>query len=517
DQVPALEDLAARLETPDGITDPDALRAWLEEAEGLTQLPAFSRFVLLSRGVPAGRILSRRRSEAWDRPGRTLDRLTRRAELPAFWELLELQQQLTAAYQNWSEAGGTEFAEDAERQAVEASFQITAALLARALGVDQQDLSGRGRPVPYNDSPEAWDALASQLDRQVLRTWAALANILAAGTPLEQPAEPKALARAQELWADVRKVNPDVWRALDDSASGWLPRLSTADRQVEPGMLPLARAFNSNLRSRRQSYEDTIRGLLAGPTPEANELFRNIQWAKAAGLGVPVNPLTVAELEQALGERQLVYLFVEIMGLAPAEPGQDPTYCGIAVYRKLYQERQAGVAYDDEYLSKVIPPQASPSKVVATALAAPGPPLRENSRIQKDARIIIAPDGPLSADWFEYEWRTLLQPTEWGIKPSWIVYTPSAAMLNSAEWKLDAILRGWYRSALHAGSVLPTVSSPPQALSQRGSGPPLESRATRIYVVGLGEEELGDENRLNDFMAAKRGRQMAVLPLWVRE
>ncbi len=504
--LPELQQLAARLETPDGITDPEALRARLEQDAGLLELPPFSKFAMLSRGAPPRKLFARNASETWDVPRIVLDRLTERPELPAFGDLLDLHQRLVRAYADTTKTGAGEFAQPAQQQAVAASFQIAAALVDRALGLDQEDLAGTERPVPYNDSPEEWDKLAVALDKDTLRTWATLARVLSASAPA-----------AQESWKDVRKVNGTMWSALDESANGWLVRSSDAGRLVQPRMLPLARVFNADQRTQRRAQEDKIRALLAGANPDANELFRDIQLAKAAVLGVELTPLTIDALKQELGEVQAVYLFVELIALTPAEPGQAPVFAGVAVYRENYRKPQGGVVVDDRYLAKAIAAKPSPDEVVAAALA-DGPPLVENGAIRRDARIIIAPDGPLPQRWFEFESKSLLQPTaSTSGDPSWVVYTPSATALGSEHWTLDRTLRAWYRAAVIGRTALPSVSAPPQVLSARGGGPPLERQDMSICVVAMGEGNVDGSTKLPDFMTAKRGRQMAAIPLWVRK
>lgn len=508
--IAALTELAGQSETLDSITDPDALRTRLEKATNLTELAPAAKFVLLARGAPARQFFGRNVSESWDVPRQLVDRLAARPDLPPFADLLDWQQRLSTAAEQWQTTAATAFPDSARQQHVAASFQIAAALLDRALGVE----AGAARPeraLAYPGDPAAWTKLATDCAADAVRTWAALAHLLAAcsgGDPATSA------AAAQTVWADVRKVSPTIWPALDDAAAGWLTRCVAAERQLVARQLPLARSYAGTGREARAALETRIRTLAGDSGASPDELLQAIQRAKAADLGVGDATATLDDLKREF-EAQLVYLFVEICALGPAQSGQPSAYCGVALYRTRYEEKMAGVEYRDEWATKILRPTDSVRAVLADALAAPGPPLREGGQIRKDARILLALDGPPPADWFDYESSTLLQATEWSVTPSWIVYLPSAAALKSNQWNLDTVLRGWYRAALQRGSAPPALSTPPQTLATGLGGAPLTRTDMLLYVVNFAGRKGGNENKIADFMEAKRRGKLTALALWV--
>ena len=514
DVLPAVSELVRSLEPLDGITDPEVLRGRLADAGDLRGLPVYARFVLLARGAPAQRVFARGALEAWDTPRLAVARVANQVELPPVWELLDWQERLAAAHEEWRQAAA-ELSGAGEREAIEASFAVAAGLLDRALNLDGQAPAGWLTAVPHDDDAAAWTQQAERLERADAWLWTALARMLAAATPDGQKPNGEAVAAAQAAWGRYRAVGTAAWQAVDDAADGWLTRLAAGERLAEAGRLPMALGVSDALWRARGAHEATIRTLMAQGTPDAEAVLRAIQMAKAAQCGVDAEPLGIEALERELGEMQLVYLFVELIELMPAAGGGEPQYCGVAVYRKLYQERIATVAYTDEYLSKVIPWQASAEDVVAAALAAPGPPLRENGEIQEDARIIVALDGVPGAEWFAFEWDALLQTTSWGLKPSWIVYTPSAAAMVSEAWGIDATLRGWYQGALRRGEARPMLATAPVQVGTRGGGAPLERQNMTVYGVAVGDAAVGGVRTLANLMTMKREAAVEILPVWV--
>ncbi len=524
-EVPAaLQEIMRRQQPLIGVTDPDRLIELLKKAERLTEQPAGAKFVLLSRGVPAAKLLTRGTPETWDLPRIVMDRLAGQIELPPTWELLDAYARLGDAYQKWAAADAAQFGDAAQQQSVKATFQIAAALLDRALGLDDPDLKGLTRPVPYGNNPEDWARLAEALEGEALWRWATLAHVLAASPASGQPAPAASVSRAQQLWGNVRKLSPEGWRALDDAAGGWLPRLGTVDRTVQPNALPLTRDFQAAARAQRAAQEREIQRLVeeAGKSSEeaarpqaVDALFAAIQSAKAADLGTALKPLTLAELQAQLGDLQPLYLFVELAELRGGDGGTSRV-CGVAVYRQYYRKPQQGVKAEDRYLARTLPLKPSAAEVVAEALAN-GPPLMEGGAIRKDARIIIAQDGPPARAWFDFETKSLLKPTAWtGADPSWVVYVPSATAL-SGGWSLDATLRVWYRAALRMGGDLPIVSSPPQTLAARNAGPPLDREDMGLFLVAWGAPYGGTENKLADLLSVKRAKPVPALPLWVKK
>ncbi len=506
----ALTEIAGQFESLEGVTDPDALRGRLEKAANLMELPAATKFLLLARGAGARQLFGRGASEPWDVPRQIVDRLAARPELPPFAELLDAQQRLSAAAQQWTKTATTDFPDAAQQQLVANSFRIASALLDRALGVD--DVTARSdQTLAYPTDAADWTKLATDCATPVARTWAALAHLLA-GCASDDPAS--SVSAAQTLWADVRKVSPNTWPALDDVTAGWLGRCAAADRQLVARQLPLARNYVGAGRAARAPLEARVRALASDSGTNPDELLRTIQQAKAAELGLGSVTASLDDLKREF-ETQLVYLFVEMCELQPAQSGQPSNYCGVALYRTRYEEKMAGVEYKDEWATKILRPAGSMQAVLADALAAPGPPLREGGQIRKDARILLALDGPPPVEWFDYENTTLMQATEWSVTPSWVVYLPSAAALKSNEWNLDAALRGWYRAALRRGTAPPTVSAPPQTLATGLGGAPLTRTDMQLYSVGFAGASGGNATKIADFMTTKRRGKLTALALWV--
>ncbi|MBN2448212.1 MAG: hypothetical protein JXO22_15900 [Phycisphaerae bacterium] len=513
-QMQALQDTLANLQPVSGITDPDDLRAWLAQEANPRDVEAGIKFAFLARGLPAARFFSRNQRETWDMPRIVVEQLARDGDLAGSWQLLRLRQLLDEAHAEWRAAQPSPIADAELARQVNASFTVAAALTDRALGLDEQDRQAGAATLTYVAGADAWRAIADGLRAAALPHWEALARVLEASAQPTGAGRQSATDQAAQAWATFRAVNTTSDSAVDDAANGWLARLNDAGRMSEPGRLSLASDYRSASRGQRQGFETQAQQQLAARN--ANALLQSIQSAKAAEHGLSTNPLSLDQVISELGgEEPWVYLYLEMLEL---RGGGATQYCGVAVYRKEYTKRMLGRPYTDEYLSAVIPAQATPEAVVAAALALPGFPLRSNGQIRRDARIIIAPDGPLGDSWFDYEAATLLQPTEWttGSDPSWVVYVPSASALTGGGWTLDSVLRVWYRSALRSGVALDALSTDPKSLAIAGSGPPLDGRdGLSFYVVQLVESRAIVDNRLSDFMQRKRNERLPAIPLGV--
>lgn len=528
DALSALQELATRRAPSDELTNPEALRARLQQGEGLTSLDAFTKFALLARGAPAARLFAGSVSEDWDTPRWVLDRLASVVELPTFDQLRELQQRLAATSGLWGGRADPSMSEPAKKELVTASFQIAAALLDRALGLDANDRTALQAPIPYRDDPAEWARLAAALDQETLRSWATLARILAASPPAGGAAPPDLVSGARDTWADVRKVSTDVWPAVDTGENSWLTRLTDAARANSARMLPLGQAFNAGRSEQRRKAEEDVTTTLRGvsnPKDEslADRLFNAIQRAKLAevGVGTDVKPLDLKALKTVLGgdNNNWVYLFIEMVHLRESGAQTGPAFAGVALYRPEYAKRMADSRYSDRYEIKILPQCGSPDELIRAALAAPGPPLIGGGQIRKDARIMLALDGVLPAAWFSFEQRTLLQPIEWTASDSaWVVYLPSAAVLGSSRWSLDDTLRAWYRSAVRTDHVVPTLSADSTPVGiRRTPGPPLDSRllGLTIFRVWMDRGAERPEEQFFDLLAAKRAAEIRAIPLWV--
>lgn len=508
------------------ILDVDELRQRLEqvgkEGQTLYELSPFQKLALLSRGCDDRLVLPRGPSPEWDVPRVVMDRLASGVELPAFGDLRSVQQRLFAAQENWSPQAAAAFGEPAERELAAATFRVAAAFLDRGLHLDPQDYQGLAPPVPYDDQPEAWSQLADALDAAALWTWAAAARILAILPAAGKPTGPQALAAVSNTWNPVRSLNPAVWRAVDDKASGWLARLGGADRLLEPGTLPLARAFRSDQRTSRSRYEDEVLALVsstADPTDQkqAGTLLEAIQRAKAADLGLSLDrPVSLEKLiEQLGGETPWVYLFVEMIQVPDRQSGAV-RFHGVAVYRTQYRTRTRDDRdYQDRYVAKVVVGKSSPEELVREALARPnGPPETH------EARIIIAPDGPPSKGWLEFERNALLPRMTGGFDPSWIVYLPSVAALASDRWTLDATMRVWYRAALRSEPAMPAPSADSTALRTPMSllGPHMPAPGMSAFRVWLDQRQIQPETELMEFLNGKKKADHVIpaIALWVK-
>ncbi len=518
--VEQLQALGAAEEPLEKVTDPDLLRERLAKTEGLAELEPAVRFALLARGAPAERILAPNEAPPWDVPRVTLDRLAVSVELPPFGELLRLRDRLVTAREGWVALDAAARGAAEQQQQVEASFQIAAVLLDRGLGLDTQDLAGAKSPIQYPEHQAGWSALAQTLDGAALWSWATLAHVLAAGPPVGQAASTEAVALARAPWDLLRKVNPSAWPAVQEAQSGWLARLGAAERLVTPRMMPLAQGFRAPQHAQRRAAEERVRAVLGGAsagTPQGvDELLRAMQTAKAADLGAEAKPLSVDDLKRELGgELPWVYLFVEVLELRETAAAGGGRYCGVALYRTKYESRQAGVAYEDRYDAKALPLQATLEDVVRTALTSPGPPLVQG-QVRRDARVILALDGPPAASWFAYEFTTLLQPTNWSsADASWVVVLPSSSALTAPSWTLEDTLHAWYRAGLRDGQDLRVLAGEPRPLTKGSCGPPLDRAGLALYQVPLDASRASGADRLNDFMLEKRQGQLPTVALAV--
>ncbi len=516
DELALLDELIAQLQATDDITDPDALRQWMDAQANYYDLEAYVKFTLLSRGVPTAKLIPRRDPQVWDAPRTTLASLTSSPDLAAFPRLLALRNDLIAEHATWTSNPAGPISLPEQRQAVDWSFQIAAALLDRAIGVDATDRAATASPIPYTDTPQAWSQMADRLEQDNLRIWSALARLLSAGDEADSTARQQLAAQVTPLVQAVRAVDGRGWDAVADPQNGWAAR-AAAGRYVEPARLPLTSTFRGRSRQERAAAQATVEQQLssAGNVTDlraADALFASIQRAKAAELGVNIAPLSIAQLKSELGESQLIYLFVEMFELRGSTPGSAPRYCGVAVYREQYAARMATVEYTDQYLQKIIPPQTSPEQVLRVALAAPGPPAG-----LKDPRIIIASDAPLTGTWFGFEQGTLLAGTEWRstTPPSWVIYMPSATVLTTSAWTLDESLRTWYRAALQRGVDLPSLAASPTTLRAGAEVAVLSDKPIALQLVSMEEGRRSATSRFMDLMNAKRGTPTPLVPLCV--
>ncbi len=514
DVLPALERLAQTSTSPDALLDPQALRQRLDASAGLGDLTPLAKFTLLARGASPAKLPAAGTPEAWDTPRVVLDALAKTAALPAFMDLRRLQRRLTDAHADWTQRQKQPFADAGAQALVTATFQIAAACMDRALGLDAGDVQRVSLPIPYPLDGAEWAALAEPLKQANLWSWAALAAAFAG-----QPSD------AQAMWAGARTVNADLWPAVGDAENGWLTRAANPARATEPGRLPLSADFRAAAhRERARLQEDLLKQFEAADASDeaaADSIFQTIQRAKAVELGLAdePKPLDLPTLKDRFGgdEKNHVYLFVEFLTLRQANGGAGR--CGgVALYRPLYQERKKGdeATYADEYRVKILKPAAGPVELVTSALDDPGPP-----RARKDARIIIAPDGPPSPGWFVFEHQTLVKLTGPDAE-SWVVYLPSALALTSV-WTGEVTLRAWHRSGLQsdpAADEKMATDTNPLTLGKVAAGLSSQSGGGALFTQNVwfqSSAERPKENSLLALMKAKREKQLDVLPVWVRK
>lgn len=511
------------------VLDPAELRERLEQARRepalLADLSEFEKFALLARGADETLLIDRRSAPLWDMPRQAVTRLVQSPRPPGFSDLRSLEQSLADAFSRWRAQGGTGF--DAEGATLATiPFQVAAALLDRALGLDSEDVAAARleHPIPYLATPAAWRQKAESLETAGLRSWAALAHVLAAGRSAGEAPDADAAAAARRLWADVRAVNDTLWPLLDSSPDGWLTRLNSPDRLVVPGAMPLAAAFRAADRQARRRYEEQILSLTAGgrdvnDEATADRLLQLIQQAKAADLALDsasFKPLDMPGLRGALGcaRNNDIFLFVEIVRLQEVEP-QPPgaVYCGVAIYQTEYKGATAQ-QYVDRCRAKIVGWKTSPRGVVEEALR-DGPPPLESLR---DARILIAPDGPLPADWFPYEHEMLLPSARWrtDVAPGWVVYTPSAGALAGGPWTLEQSLRAWYRSAFRHGTGMPYLRADGFQAGDR-PGRPLEPNTLGMTLHRLHLDDVQGPTTLKELLDRKLQQQLPVIPFWVSQ
>lgn len=516
----------AKRRLPD-VLDPAELKARLEQVragtEPLGDLTDFEKLLLLSRGADDALLIDRRAAPAWDTPRQAVSRLVQSPRLPGFTDLRSLERSLADAYAASREPGAAGF--DAEQTALVAmTFQVAAALLDRALGLDSDDVAAAryAMPIPYVAAATEWRQHAAALEQAGLRSWAALAYALAAGRSAGEPVDADTAAAARRLWADVRTVNDKVWPLLDTPPDGWFPRMESPDRLVATGAMPLAAGFHAADRQARRRHEEDILALISGARDAndeatADRLLQSIQRAKAADLGLDTGfkPLDLAGLQKALGcdQSNWVYLFIETLRLHEAGGPSDATYCGVAIYRTEYTSRMEGRPYSDRCRARIVRWNTSLRGVVEEALRDGPPPLSG----RRDTRILIAPDGPPPADWFPYEHGTLLPSSRWEFDPAWVVYTPSAGALNSGPWTLEQTLRAWYRSAVRHETSPPYLRAADFQAGVR-PGPPLEPNTLgmSLHRLYLADVQVA-ETKLKEFLDRKRQQELRVIPLWVSQ
>ena len=345
----------------------------------------------------------------------------------------------------------------------------------------------------------------------------------AAAPAQDQAAPADAVEAARRTWADVRTLNAEVWPAVDNAESGWLVRLTTPDRLVQPRLVPLARDFRAAAREQRRKAEDEVLTLLRTETDVANEdaadrLLQAIQRAKSADLdpSLDIKPEDLKALKPLLGDA--VYLFVEILALRDVQPPAGQPFCGVAIYRTGYSARPTERRPTDRYVAKMLRPAANPEELIRAALAPPGPPLQGNGQIRADAHLIVAPDGVPPSGWFAFERDMLLRPLELKAdNAGWLVYVPSAGAIGSSHWSLEETLRAWYRVAARTQVPPPLFTDATPLAIRRNAGPPLDSRllGMGVFRVWLEAGSPRPEEPLLDFLTAQRESTTRVMPLWV--
>jgi hypothetical protein len=497
------------------ISNPAALRDRLKQEKDPAGLGPDVKFALLARGVPEAQLFKQGASEPWDMPRQVVGRLADEPNLPGFKTLRESRGRLNTVYTGWQAAGFQPFGEPAQQAAVRASFQIAAALLDRALGLDDKDVEGLTGGVVYPTDAAGWTQLAEELEVRKLPIWSVTARLLATGGGGAVDA-----AALQQTWADVQTLAPGMWTAVGDAKDGWLARLSVADRRNAPHRLPLGSDFRAAARQQRQKYEREVLRLIQGlrdpaDAGVADQVFQAIQRAKAADLDLAAEatPLTIERVKDLFSDKvnNDVYLFVEMLELreVDAEPGKR--FCGVALYRKEYTGRMKNVAYTDRYVEKTLLLSASPVELVKVALGQPpddGPPTNT-----AEARFLLAPDGPPPATWFGFEHERLLPLAKTG--ESWIVYMPSALAMER-NWTLEDTLRVWYRLALRGGGTLLDLELGAGELGTCPLKTTTQISGMTIKCLWAGKSGAAS-SQLAGFMRDKReNNKISALPLWVR-
>jgi hypothetical protein len=327
---------------------------------------------------------------------------------------------------------------------------------------------------------------------------------------------------ADKLWNDVAAVDPTLWPAVRGSPDAWLARLKTPDRFHVPNRLPLTYDFRAPAREGRNLLEAQLFAHFSSPPPdpnskEADEIFKLIQRAKAVEAGSPADApvFDFAELRPKFGDerKKPVYLFVEWLKLRSVAGAVSNSFVGVAVYCEHYIDPtdKKDPSKRNEYKTKPLRPSADAQGLVRAALDGPGPPPGRT-----DARILLAPDGPLPPEWFTFEKADLLKLTGGRGTESWVVYLPSALALKSV-WTEETTAQTWYRSLLQSSSVprVMTVESGRLSLPDVATSVSGQTIATARFWFQVPKNP--PEPSLQAFMDAKRENQLGVLLVWVRK
>ena len=468
ERLDTLKQLLARIAeppTPWELTDPAQLAArWtelggLQNAELARQLTPGRQLTLFARGVSPSEV-GLDGQAAWDRPRLIVDALAASGQLPEMWRLLLLRQTLGAAERE--SATWTELAFP-----VGDTFQIAWGLLDRSLGADAEDQGGAtGRPN--------WADLAARFESGDYWAWAALARILEAA---DQQDPAPAIAAARTQWSKLAQVGSALggatWPAAGGGEQSWLSRLERGEL-AGAGLLPLAPEYRSAQRAARRRIEQQFVQARNDPA----QALRLIQLAKAADVGLTEDrfqPITLAELEGQLqttirGETALkVFVLLELIEVS-GNAGQPSQFYAFRLSARDW--RWNGGGFD----AAVIGPTNTPAQLVQSALDA--------SVTLTDLRILVAPDGPLDADWFAAERDHLLDRTADRAR-GWLCYLPTAAALNNPSWTLDQTLRLWYRTAL--GGSAETIGCYPAGREPAGVRARLHLAPNlRLHAASLG-------------------------------
>jgi hypothetical protein len=477
---------------PWDLTEPKLLiEQWraFAAANDTSELSADRKLVLLSRGVPASE-LRLSRSDAWDQPRQVIEELARSATLPAMWQLLQLERELSGGERESSNWADLTFP-------VDDTFRIAHGLLDRAMGIDTRDRSGAAGAA---DEAAEWAALAARLEANAYWTWAALARTLEAGNRDEPSA---AAQQAATQWNNVREVSAalehEPWPGVANDDQAWLARLSQPEVVDVPGILPLRNDFRSAARAERASHEQAF--LRARENNNAGEAFRSIQLAKAADAGLTrrgFQPVELAALAEELkfkkrGEVAGVNVFA-LLEIITIQRGDHAEYYGVVLHAKDW-------AWGVDYEWEVAGPRDSPALLAKDAL--------DFSKQYNDCRILIAPDGGLDREWFAYEKQTLLERTS---QPTtgWLYYLPSAAALDDNAWTLDETLRTWNRAANRAGGKTIgyySVGGTPRELGK------ISHRAPSLPLHALSFGAYPEELAVRSAQSFKQRKQQADAPL----
>ena len=507
----ALRDLLTRLAeppTPWNLRDPAQLAArWTElggtqNAELLRELTPDRIQILLSRGLPVSEF-DLNDQPAWDAPRQVMDALAVSDTLPATPILLQLDRVLREAENESASWTSLSFP-------VLGKFQISRGLLDRALGIDGNDHN------PPLETPN-WAELATALEARDYWSWAALARILEAADASDPTS---ASQQAATQWGRLSQVTQSLgapqWPAVSGTPGSWLTRLQGGNNLNTTNRIPLTPDYRRVTRSARRSQEDLFLQSLDNPT----QAIRLIQLAKAADIGLNLDtfqPLTLAEIKDELLNKKVdevvgVKVIAAFEMIRISRPDRPSQYYAVLL-------NAAGWNWTDKnFNEQVIGPKNSPVELVRDHL---------DQSVQQlpDLQILIAPDGGLDRDWFEYEQENLLPyagPNDRTGK-GWIAYAPSLTIVRPSAWSLDTTLRHFQRGAGWLATNLDfytgrraALANPPREirdLLDKAPSSPLYSFSIGAYPSQLAR--LRPQGFITAFKAEKRDASPALPGLLV--